>query len=140
MRPKWDSSKGRPEPIAALNRIPERANHESLVDVRLVAPKLKMGRAHVIPYVRAQVAEMIAEVTEKLPAGVYLGLIEGWRPIERQQRILLSGDPPSPSNPPSGCAFRTRCPHAIASCAEAVPQLRPFGGLKVACHRAEDIA
>ena len=61
------------------------------------------------------------------------------RPAERRQRILLSGDPPSPSNPPSGCAFRTRCPHAIAKCAEAVPQLRPFGDLRVACHRAEEI-
>jgi len=62
------------------------------------------------------------------------------RPAERQQRILLAGDPPSPSNPPSGCAFRTRCPHAIAKCSETVPELRPFGDLKVACHRAEDIA
>ena len=62
------------------------------------------------------------------------------RPAERRQRILLAGDPPSPSNPPSGCAFRTRCPHAVAKCAEAVPQLRAFGDLKVACHRAEDIA
>jgi oligopeptide/dipeptide ABC transporter ATP-binding protein len=62
------------------------------------------------------------------------------RPAERQQRILLSGDPPSPSNPPSGCAFRTRCPHAVAKCAGAVPRLRPLGDLKVACHRAEEIA
>ncbi len=61
------------------------------------------------------------------------------RPAERRQRILLSGDPPSPSNPPSGCAFRTRCPHAVAKCAEAVPQLRSFGDLHVACHRAEEI-
>jgi peptide/nickel transport system ATP-binding protein len=61
------------------------------------------------------------------------------RPEQRRQRILLAGDPPSPSNPPSGCAFRTRCPHATAQCAEAVPQLRPFGDLHVACHRAEEI-
>jgi len=61
------------------------------------------------------------------------------RPAERRQRIVLAGDPPSPSNPPSGCAFRTRCPHAAAKCAEAMPQLRPFGDLRVACHRAEEI-
>ncbi len=61
------------------------------------------------------------------------------RPAERHQRILLSGDPPSPSSPPSGCAFRTRCPHATAKCAETVPQLRQFGDVRVACHRAEEI-
>jgi len=61
------------------------------------------------------------------------------RPEHRRQRILLAGDPPSPSNPPSGCAFRTRCPHAAARCAEAVPQLREFGDIRVACHRAEEI-
>ncbi len=58
-----------------------------MVDIRLVAPKVRMIREAVIPYVRAEVAEMCRSASEKLPSGLYLGLIEGWRPIERQQRI-----------------------------------------------------
>ena len=88
MKPKWDPSKGRPEPIAALNRIIEKENGEPLVDIRHYLPNMHMGRPHVLPYVRKRVAEMVAEAQGQLPAGVYLSLIEGWRPLPRQQRIF----------------------------------------------------
>lgn len=56
--------------------------------------------------------------------------------VEKQrERIILSGDLPSPSNPPSGCRFRTRCPMATEKCAQAVPiwkEAKPNHW--VACH------
>jgi len=62
--------------------------------------------------------------------------------IERsRQRIVLPGDPPSPLNPPAGCAFHPRCPYAIAACQTAVPPLELVGDRhEVACIRTKDIA
>ena len=55
--------------------------------------------------------------------------------------LSIHGEPPSPTAVPSGCAFRTRCAHEIAFCAEALPQLEPVvHGREVACHRWRDLA
>ncbi len=56
-----------------------------------------------------------------------------------RQRIILPGDPPSPVNPPVGCAFHPRCPFAEARCAEIRPPLRLHQGREVACIRVEEI-
>ncbi|GAB4216167.1 MAG: peptide ABC transporter ATP-binding protein [Rhodoferax sp.] len=54
-----------------------------------------------------------------------------------QQRQVLSGELPSPLNPPSGCVFNTRCPHAQDRCRSERPLLRSVGERQVACHLAE---
>jgi oligopeptide/dipeptide ABC transporter ATP-binding protein len=62
-------------------------------------------------------------------------------PEAQRARIRLSGDVPSPLNPPAGCRFHTRCAHAKDRCRVEEPILRPIGtdGETVACHFAETI-
>jgi oligopeptide transport system ATP-binding protein len=60
--------------------------------------------------------------------------------IERtRQRLVLAGDPPSPLNPPAGCAFHPRCPQAQERCRAAVPPLTVLGDRAVACIRAGEL-
>jgi peptide/nickel transport system ATP-binding protein len=56
-------------------------------------------------------------------------------PTAKRQRIILTGDVPSPINPPNGCRFHTRCPFAFDRCRVEEPLLRPVGdGHLSACH------
>jgi oligopeptide/dipeptide ABC transporter ATP-binding protein len=79
------------------------------------------------PYTRALIAAIPVPYPGARPAGE-----------------VLQGDVPSPMNPPSGCRFRTRCPHVIARCHTDDPSLRPVpgkvnGGHLAACHRLEEL-
>jgi len=55
-------------------------------------------------------------------------------PDERREEIILPGEVPSPLNPPAGCRFHPRCPHAMAHCSQEVPMLADVEGRLVACH------
>ncbi|MBC7381128.1 MAG: dipeptide ABC transporter ATP-binding protein [Burkholderiaceae bacterium] len=54
-----------------------------------------------------------------------------------RQKMVLKGELPSPLNPPKGCVFSTRCPHATERCRADRPALRALAGRQVACHYAE---
>ena len=86
-----------------------------------------------------------AEVFEK-PLHPYTKALVSAVPIpdpvreKLRQRIILAGDPPSPMNPPVGCAFHPRCAYAVAACQEKVPPLKSFGnGREAACIRVKEI-
>jgi oligopeptide transport system ATP-binding protein len=54
--------------------------------------------------------------------------------------LTLKGELPSPLAPPSGCVFRTRCPHAVEQCAAAIPTVETVGeSVQVACHRWREL-
>ncbi|MGP4066165.1 ABC transporter ATP-binding protein [Oceanobacillus sp. M65] len=60
-------------------------------------------------------------------------------PDEEKERIILTGDVPSPANPPSGCSFHTRCPFAMDICREVEPVSKEFSnGHKANCHLYTD--
>ncbi|MES2959394.1 MAG: dipeptide ABC transporter ATP-binding protein [Pseudomonadota bacterium] len=98
--------------------------HEVLVmylgHVMEQAPKARLFARPLHPYTRA-----------------LLGSTPGLGRLPGVERTVLRGELPSPLNPPAGCAFSTRCPHADARCHAERPALRPLAGVQVACHYAE---
>jgi oligopeptide/dipeptide ABC transporter ATP-binding protein len=58
----------------------------------------------------------------------------------RRERNVLGGEPPNPINPPPGCRFHTRCPHATEICRTAEPPLAEYtGGHVAACHHPQNV-
>jgi peptide/nickel transport system ATP-binding protein len=75
-----------------------------------------------------------------VPAHPYTQALVSAIPVATERgrkRLILKGDPPNPVNVPPGCAFRTRCPIAVARCRSEMPELRMLDdGRLVACHLA----
>jgi len=53
-------------------------------------------------------------------------------------RVAVAGEVPNPLDPPSGCSFHPRCPHANARCRAERPPLQSLQGVLVACHAVEE--
>jgi oligopeptide/dipeptide ABC transporter ATP-binding protein len=100
-----------------------------------------------VMYLGRIVEEGLVEDVIDRPAHPYTGALVSAVPRVGgggRKRVVLQGEVPSPSNPPAGCRFRTRCPFAIDLCAATEPGLEPFLGRgdtaerKVACIRKQD--
>lgn len=105
--------------LSVVKHISDRVAVMYLGKIVEIAPTTKLFQEPAHPYTQALLSS-IPTLTKKK---------------EDEPTIKLKGDIPSPANPPSGCAFRTRCPFAHERCEKEVPSLTAVGtGHEVSCH------
>jgi oligopeptide/dipeptide ABC transporter ATP-binding protein len=142
------------EPVSALDVSIQSQVHNLLLDLQRDLALSYVFIAHnlaVVKHVSDRIAIMyLGRIVELAPADeIYraarhpytralLSAIPQPDPTRRAQRIVLQVDVPSPIDPPSGCPFHPRCPHATDRCKVEVPALRPApdarGDHTVSCH------
>ena len=142
------------EPVSALDVSVQAQILNLLADIRAHRKLAMLFISHDLSVVRSLSGRVMvlylgrimeigdADAMFRAPLHPYTqGLLKSAPPLDPQAARkwtppTLSGEPPSPLNPPSGCVFRRRCPHAKKECAEAVPHLEDSGdGRRVACIR-----
>jgi len=138
------------EPVSALDVSIQAQIINLLKDLQAELGLTYLFIAHdlgVVEYISDRVAVMyLGKIVELTDAGrlysaarhpytqALLSAIPSLDPEHKSERILLPGDVPSPSNVPAGCAFHTRCPHAMKECREQVPPFREVEkGHSVSC-------
>jgi oligopeptide transport system ATP-binding protein len=111
--------------LSMVKHISDRIGVMYLGSLVELAPSLEMFARPLHPYTRALLSAIPTADPEH---------------EKTRQRIKLPGEVPSAMDPPSGCKFRTRCPHAIDLCATKVPTLDEANpGHFVACHRWQEL-
>jgi len=141
------------EPVSALDKSIEAQVLNLLIDLKRDLALTYVFISHdlnVVQYISDRVLVMyLGKVVEYGPVeSIYggpqhpytralLGAMPSMDPDRRGEQPTLTGDPPNPIDPPPGCRFHTRCPHAEACCAATEPPLAataPGGGQHAACH------
>ena len=142
------------EPVSALDKSVQAQVLNLLQDLkaeRALTYVLISHDLNVIEYVSDRVLVMYlgevvetgtAEALSQAPKHPYTQALfasaPSMDPDRRMDRLPITGDPPNPINPPSGCRFRTRCPFAMPRCAEATPPRVPVSAThEVACYLYE---
>ena len=104
--------------LSLMKRICDRIAVMYLGQIVEEAPSAELYRTPLHPYTRALIS------ATPVPA-----------PGHKRQRIILAGDVPSPSDPPPGCRFHTRCPEGMDRCRREAPRMQQLNqNRRVACH------
>jgi peptide/nickel transport system ATP-binding protein len=107
--------------LAVVHHVSDRVGVMYLGSIVELAPKARVFSAPAHPYTR-MLLDAIPDIS-----------------MSGRARTPVGGEVPNPLNPPTGCAFHPRCPHANERCRSETPQLRdPGDGSQVACHAVEE--